>query len=106
MKRLSLSASRDSLLTIYKTIAHRHLDYANIIFDKRGNVNFKSKLERVQYDACLAITGAIQGTNRDGIYAELGLESLSARRWYWKLPFFCKVVPAFLQPAWQPTLFF
>ena len=44
------------------------------------NVNFESKLERVQYKACLAITGAIQVTNMDIIYAELGLESLSARR--------------------------
>ena len=64
----------------------------DIIYDKPGNVNFESKVERVQYDACLAITGAIQGTNRDSIYAELGLESLSARKWYQKLLFFYKIV--------------
>ena len=61
---------------------HPHLDYADIIHDKPGNVNFELKLERVQYNACLAITGAIRGTNRDSTYAELGLESLSARGWY------------------------
>ena len=44
-----------------------HLDYADKIYDKPGNVNFKQKLERVQYNACLAITGAIQGTNWDSI---------------------------------------
>ena len=74
MKRLSLSILRDSLLTIYKSFVRPHLDYADIIYDKPGNANFESKLERVQHNARLAITGAIQGTNRDSIYAELGLE--------------------------------
>ena len=92
MKRLSLSISRNSILTIYKTIVRPHLDHADIIYDKPGNVNFESKLERVQYKACLAITGAIQGTNRGSIYAQLGPESLLARRWYQKLIFFYKTV--------------
>ena len=30
----------------------------------------------------LAVTDAIQGTSRDNIYQELGLESLKLRRWY------------------------
>ena len=49
----------------------------DIIYDKPGNVKFESKLERVQYNACLAITGAIQGTNRESMYVELGLQSCS-----------------------------
>ena len=40
------------------------------------------KLESVQYKTSLAITGAIQGTSRDKIYQDLGLESLKLRRWY------------------------
>ena len=84
VKRLSLSFSRNGLLTIYKSFVHPHLDYADIIYDKPGNVKFESKLERVEYNACLAITGAIRRTNRDSIYAELGLESFSSRRWYQK----------------------
>ena len=47
MKRLSLSLSRDSQVTIYKTFDRPHLDYADIIYDKPGNVNFESKLERL-----------------------------------------------------------
>ena len=80
MKRLSLSISRDSLLTIYKMFVRPHLDYADIIYDKPGNVNVESKIERIQYNAYLATKSAIQETNRDIIYGELGLESLSARR--------------------------
>ena len=41
---------------------------------------FCKKLESVQYKATLAITGTIQGTSRDKIYQELGLESLKSRR--------------------------
>ena len=95
MKRLSLIISRDSLLTIYKSFVRPHLDYADIIYGKPGNVNFESKLERVQYNACLAIAG----TNWDSIYAELGLESLSVRRWYQKLLFFYKILHG-LSPAY------
>ena len=91
-KPLSLSISRDSLITIYKSFVRPHLDDSDIIYDKSVHGNFESKLERLQYNACLAITGAIRGANRDSIYAELGLESLSPRRWYWKLYFFYRIV--------------
>ena len=36
----------------------------------------------VQYNAALAITGAIRVSSRDKLYHELGLESLHDRRWY------------------------
>ena len=85
VKPLSLS---DSLLTAYETLVCLHLDYADIIYDKSGNAYFESKLERLQYNACLAITDAIQETSRDSIYSELGKESFSTRRWYRKLLFF------------------
>ena len=34
-------------------------------------------IERVQYQAALAITGCWQGSNRNKLYEELGWESLS-----------------------------
>ena len=42
--------------------------------------------------ACVAITGAIQGTSRERLYRELGLESLSGRCWFRKLTVFYKIV--------------
>ena len=39
-----------------------------------------AKIESVQYQAALAITGTWQGTSRIKLYNELGLESLSDRR--------------------------
>ena len=50
---------------------------------KGVNVNSRlsDKIESVQYDAALAITGAIRGTSKEKLYQELGLESLKDRRW-------------------------
>ena len=76
LKRLSVNLPRDALLKIYKSFIRPHLDYADIIYDKPNNESFKSKIESVQYKACIAITGAIQGTSRERLYQELGLESL------------------------------
>ena len=39
------------------------LDYCDVIYDKIFNEFWHKKLESAQYNAALAITGAIQGTN-------------------------------------------
>ena len=82
---------RSSLLTIYKTFIRSRLDYADIIYDQAYNSTFHDKLESIQYNACLAITGAIRGTSTEKIYQELGLESLKSRRWFRKLCPFYKI---------------
>ena len=48
-------------------------------------------MELIQYNAALAITGAIRGTSREKLCQELGLESLRKRRWYKKLCYFFKI---------------
>ena len=48
-------------------------------------------MESVQYNAALAITGAIRGTSREKKYQELSLESLRNRGWYKKLCYFSKI---------------
>ena len=75
---------RLSLLTIYKTFKRSRLDYADIIYDQAYNSTFHDKLESSQFNAGLAITGAIRGTSSEKIYQELGLESLKSRRWFRK----------------------
>ena len=51
---------RSALLTIYKTFIRSWLDYADIIYDQAYNSAFDDQLESIQYNACLAITGAIR----------------------------------------------
>ena len=92
IKKLRHSLPRKSLLTIYKTFLRPLVDYGDIIYDQPQNESFCEKIESVQYRAALAITGAIQGTSRDKLYHELGLESLKSRRWYKRLSCMFKIM--------------
>ena len=65
-----------SLLTICKSFVRPHLDYDDVIYDQSYNNTFYQKMESIQYNAALAITGAIRGSSREKLYQELGLESL------------------------------
>ena len=53
-----------------------YLDYGDIIYDQVYNVSFHEKLESVQYNSVLVITGTIRGTSTEKLYNELGLETL------------------------------
>ena len=85
IKRLRDILPRDSLVTIHKSFIRPHLDYGDVIYDIPNNDLFSDMIEQLQYKACLAIAGAIQGTSQECLYNELGLESLSSRRWCRKL---------------------
>ena len=80
IRRLSVNLSRNALLTIYKSFIRPYLDHGDIFYDKPENENFQNKLEKVQYTACLPITGAIQRTSRQKLHDELGPRLLSKRR--------------------------
>ena len=90
IRRLSVNVPMKALLTIYKPFIRPHLDYDDILYDKPENENFQNKLEKVQYRACLPITGAMQGTSRQKLYDDLGQHSLSKRRWHNIIFFFIK----------------
>ena len=91
IKRLYNNLPRNALLSIYKSFIRPHLDYADIIYDQPHNQSLSDRIESVQYNAALAITGAIRGTSRERLYQELGLESLSNRRWYRRLTMFFNI---------------
>ena len=78
--RLRKFVTRDSLITIYKAFFRPHLDYGDIIYDNPGNAFFIRKLENIQYNTALAITGCIRGTSREKLYSERGIERLAYRR--------------------------
>ena len=79
-------------LIIYKSFIKPHLDYGDMIYDQTFNMSFQQKMESIQYNAALAITGAIRGSSREKLYQELGLETLQQRRWYRKLCCFYKIL--------------
>ena len=76
IKRLSVNILRDVLLRIYKLFIRSRLDYRDIIYDKPQTESSKNKIESIQYKAFIEITATIQGTSREHLYRELGLESL------------------------------
>ena len=85
LKKVSNLLPRQALATIYKAFIRSQLDYGDVLYDKTFNNFFHAKIESIQYNACLAITGAIRDTSRKKIYQELGLESIYLCRWYRKL---------------------
>ena len=62
------------------------------MYDQPQNDSFSEKLESIQYKAALAITGAIEGTSREKIFQDLGLESRKSRRWYKYLSLILKIM--------------
>ena len=59
LRKLSDLLPRQALVTIYKAFIRPHLDYGDVLYDQAFNNSFHSKMESIQYNACLAITGAI-----------------------------------------------
>ena len=93
--KLQNNLPRAPLVTFYKFFIRPHLDYGDILynetFDSIRSIRFET-LESIQYNAALAITGAIRGSSREKLYQELSLESLQQRRWYRKLCLFFKII--------------
>ena len=50
---------------VIKSFIRPHLDYGDVVYDQSHNETFCSNLESVQYNAALAITGAIHGTSQN-----------------------------------------
>ena len=110
--RLFKYLPRKSLIQIYKSFVRPHLDYCDIIYHKPSldvlseeyyseraiadpahtNENFMNKIEAVQYNSALVITGCVRGSSREKLYLELGLEPLYERRLFHRLVFFYKIV--------------
>ena len=70
----------NALITIYKSFIKPQLDYGDTVYDQPTNGSFSKKLENIQCNAALAITGAIKGTSQEKVYKDLGLESLKLMR--------------------------
>ena len=75
---------------MYSASVRSHLDYIDVIYHIPPEVHkpllgmylhdHMEMIEKIQYQAALAVAGTWQGTSRVKIYEELGWESLSDRR--------------------------
>ena len=92
MRKLNLLVPRSSLLTVYKCSIKPHLDYGNVIYNQPNLSSLANKIESVQYNAALAITGAIRGASKEKLYQEIGFESLKDKTWLRRLCHLYKIV--------------
>ena len=90
--KLQNTLPRTLLVTIYKSFISFHLDYGDIIYDRAYNTSFHQNIESIQYNASLAIAGAVRGFSREKLCQKLGVESLPERRWYSKLCCLFKII--------------
>ena len=68
LRKLQNTLPIHALITLYGAFVRPHLDYRDILYDQAYNASFHQKLEKIQYSACIAITGAISGVSKDKIY--------------------------------------
>ena len=68
IRKLRSILPRNTLLTIYKAFIRPNNDYCDFVCDQHHNESFYNNLEKLQYHAALAITGAIKGTSKLNIY--------------------------------------
>ena len=76
LRKLQKNLPRPALMTMHKVFVRPHLGYGDIIYDQAYNNTFHRKIESIQCNACLALSGGIRGSSREKLYRELGLESL------------------------------
>ena len=55
---------------IYKSFIRPHLDYGDIVYDQPNNSSLSEKIESLQYNAALAITGTIKGSSKEKLFQE------------------------------------
>ena len=98
IKKLHNALPHRALLTIYKCFIRPNLDYGDFIYNQPNNGSFFGKIESVQYNVALAITGAIRRTSQSKLYRELGLESFSSWQWFRHLCTLYKIKTTALPP--------
>ena len=114
IKFLSSYCPIKTLDQIYKMYVRPHLDYCDIIYNNPFIVNkfdsqitlstYIERLEKVQYQAALAVTGCWQGTNRNKLDDELGWESLAHRRWTRRIIHLFKIIQTKSPAYWYELL--
>ena len=93
---------------VYKSFIRPKMEYGDLIYHRSPYISYElspldvkkissdmAKLESVQYQAALTVSGAWKGSSKTKIYKELGWSFLSHRRWSRQLALFHKIVNGF-----------
>ena len=91
LRKLKNFLPRGPLLKIYKLFIRPHLDYSDVIYDQYYNNFFRQKLELMQYNAALPITGAFKRFLYGKTSSRIRFRILKTTRWFRKLRYFFKI---------------
>lgn len=91
LKRFLNIYPKSSLLTIYNSFIRQYRDFCDIIYHYHNNERFCTKIERIHYNAAVAINGAMKETSYTKLYEELVLESSRFRNLFRLLSTFFKI---------------
>jgi len=83
-------ASKDSLLTVYRTLIRSIIDYGAEVLDS-ANVGIKEMLDKIQYQALRICCGAMKGTALSALQNECGEPPLALRRYKKQLNYCVKI---------------
>ena len=92
IEKMNLLLPPSFLSTVYKSFARPHLDHDDVTFDHSNNSNLSNKNENVQYNATLAVTGAIRETSKEKLYDKLRLEPLRNRSQLRRMSYLYKII--------------
>ena len=70
------------------------MNYGDVVYDQPNLSFLTNKIESVQYNAALAIAGAIRWTSTEKLYQDLGCQSLKDKSWLRLLRYLYKIVSA------------
>jgi hypothetical protein len=79
LRSLKYRIDRSALETIYMSFIRPVMEYGDVLYAGASNI-LLNKLDRLQYNAMLTVSGARSKTPSITLYSELGWESLTARR--------------------------
>ena len=91
-------ASKNALITIYRTLIRSIIDYGSIAYDNMCRTN-KMKIDSIQYKALKICTGALQGTPLEALQNECGEQPLQLRRKMLQMKYTTKIKSEQEHPA-------
>ena len=88
LRRIRKKIPRDALLVLYSTMIRSLMEYGIVLFSHLDIAKF----EKVQYQACLVICGALRLSSYEKLLIELGLQKICQRADFLKVSLFYKIV--------------
>ena len=84
MRKLKFSVRRKTLNQIYVSFLRPILEYSSVVWDNCTQYE-KNRLEKVQIEAAIIVTGTTRSITLNNLYKEIGWLTLEDRRTYQNL---------------------